>query len=80
MIEPRFIPLEWFHMLVPLSTRPQHHMSIRDENQLSKSCIKLHYHKFLARLPQTTWRSISKYAGAQLHIFCPSQIKLLDST
>ena len=44
VIEPRLIQPQWFHMQVPLTTRTQHHMSIRDENQLLKSSIKLHYH------------------------------------
>ena len=59
MIEPRSIQSQWIHMLAQ-------HMCIHDENQLLKSCIKLRYHKFLARLPQTTSRNTSKNAGAQL--------------
>ena len=31
-------------MLVPLTTRPQQHMRMHDEDQLLKSCIKLRYH------------------------------------
>ena len=53
MIEPHYIQSLSFHMLAPLTTRPQQHMCIRDENYLLKSCIKLHYHKFFGRLPQT---------------------------
>ena len=39
MIEPRSIQSQWFHVLAPLTTRPQQHMCIQDENQLLKSCI-----------------------------------------
>ena len=48
------IQLQWFHMLLRLTTRPEQHMDIRDETQLLKSHIKLCYHKFLARLLLTT--------------------------
>ena len=54
IIEPRFIQSHWFHMLAPLSTWPQQRMCVSDETQLSKARVKLCYHKFLARLPQTT--------------------------
>ena len=54
MIEPRSIQLLWFHMLAPLTTKPQQNMRIRDENQLLKSHSKHCYHKFLAHLAQTT--------------------------
>ena len=50
---PWSIQSQWFHILVPLSTRLQQHMCIHDENQLLKSRIKLRYHKVLVRLPQT---------------------------
>ena len=53
MIEPRSVQLQWFHMLVPLASRPQQRMCIRDENHLLKSCYKLHCYKFLVRLTQT---------------------------
>ena len=68
MVEPTFIQSQWFHMLAFLTITPQHHMCILDENQILKSCIKLHYHKFLAHPPHTMRRSVSKNAGAQLHL------------
>ena len=43
MIEPRSIQSQWFPMLASLTTRPQQHMCMHDENQLLKSCIKLRY-------------------------------------
>ena len=52
MIESRSIQSQWFYMLAPLTTRPQHHMCMRDENQLLKLRVKSDYHKFLARLFQ----------------------------
>ena len=61
MIEPRSSQSQWFHMLAQ-------HICMHDENHLLKSCIKLRYHKFLARQPQTMRRSTSKNAGAQLHL------------
>ena len=54
MIKPRSTQSQWFQMLAPSTTRLQQHMCIHDENQSLKSQIKLHYHKFLARLPRTT--------------------------
>ena len=44
MIEPRSIQSQWLPMLMaPLTTWPQQHMCMHDENQLLKSCIKLRY-------------------------------------
>ena len=43
MIEPRSIQSQWLPMLSPLTTRPQQHMCMHEENQLLKSCIKLRY-------------------------------------
>ena len=54
-------------MLALLTSRPRQLTCAHDEHQLSKSRIKLRYHKFLARLPQTTGRIASKIAGAQFH-------------
>ena len=42
-------------------------MCIHDKNQLLKSRVKFRYRKFLVHLPQTTLRSASKTARAQLH-------------
>ena len=54
MVEPMSIQLQWFHMQAPLTIWPQQHiLCTHVENQLLKSCTKLHYHKFLAPLPQT---------------------------
>ena len=33
MIEPRSIQSQWLRMLAPLTTRPQQHMCMYDENQ-----------------------------------------------
>ena len=64
MIESRSIQSQRFHLLAPLTNKPQQHMCIHDENQLLKSRIKI-YQKFLVRLPQTTLRRASKNARAQ---------------
>ena len=43
MIEPRSILLQWLPMPTRLTTRPQQHMRMQDENQLFNLCIKLRY-------------------------------------
>ena len=43
MIEPRFIQSTWFPMWAPLTTGPQQHLWMHDENQLLKLCFKLRY-------------------------------------
>ena len=43
MIETSSIQSQWFSLLAPLTTRPQKHMCMHDENQLLKSCIKVRY-------------------------------------
>ena len=52
MIESRSIQSQRFHLLAPLTNKPQQHMCIHDENQLLKLCIKICYQTFLAHLPQ----------------------------
>ena len=52
MIEPRSIQSQRFHILAPLTNRPQQHMRLHDKNQLLQSCIKFRYQKFLPRLPR----------------------------
>ena len=43
MIEPKSLQSHCFPMLAPLTTGPQQHMCMHDENQTLKSCVKVHY-------------------------------------